>query len=93
MADNVYHFWVTFDGEYIPSQKYDLVQKMRAHSALLRIFMHTYTFFPPMTGDGCHFWIIFYVNSFLDVKKCVRTQAYLGTYAHFFCCYQTSFFL
>ena len=43
-----------------------------------------------MDGDGCHFWIIFscefisIVKNAIEFRKYARTQALLGTYAHFY---------
>ena len=63
----------------------------------MRIFMHNHTFFSQMAGYGCHFRVIFYgefipsIKNAIERKKCARTQALLGTYAHFF--YETYVFL
>ena len=43
-----------------------------------------------MACDGCHFWVIFsgefisVVKNAIELKKCARTQALLGPYAHFY---------
>ena len=64
---------------------------LRAH--LLRAkkcaFLCIITLFSQMAGYGCHFWVIFYgefipiIENAIERKKCARTEALLGTYAHF----------